>query len=431
MRKRSSVRASLDRRFTVLRTSNVRRFFIGYLTSNVGTAMSSIALAFAVLDSGHGASGLGIVFAAGIVPQIAFMLVGGLIADRLGRRQVMLTADLARTASQALLAALVFVGSPPIWVFAGLAAVVGVGDAFFTPALSGLTVEVARKEELSDANALFGIANSGSQVVGPALAGIMISLTQPATVLALDAATYLVSAIALAGLRLPNVSLPTQPPLVRQLVAGWEEFRSRRWIWLTTTQFALFNLLTWGPFLLLGPLVAHQSLDGARSWGFILAGYGAGSVVGGILALGHSPRHPLTVAILATLGFPLPVALLAVGASTAEIALAAVIAGVGSAVFNIFWSTTLQHEVPADAQARVQSFVLVGAYSAGPIAYAAAGPIAAATSPQTVLAFGAAWSILATLAVLSTRSVRAVGWPKPSPAADFRSSNGTEAPFAP
>ncbi len=402
---------SLSRRFAVLATPNVRRFFVGYLTSNVGTAMSATALAFAVLDSGYGAGGLGVVFAAGIIPEIAFMLAGGLFADRLGRRRVMLTADLARTASQGTLAGLVFAGSPPVWAFAGLTAVVGAGNAFFTPALTGLTVEVARKEELSDANALFGMASSGANVVGPALAGILISLTDPATVLAIDAGTYLASAVALAGLRLPNIALPGQPSIARQLVTGWKEFRSRRWIWLTTTQFALFNLLTWGPFLVLGPVIAHQSLDGARSWGFILAGYGAGSVLGGILAMGRKPRHPLVVATAATLGYPLPVGMLALGASTPEVALAALLGGIGSAVFNIFWSTTIQHEIPAGAQARVQAFVLVGAYSAGPIAFAGAGQIAAATSPKTVLAFGAAWSILATFAVLSTHSVRAVLWP--------------------
>jgi hypothetical protein len=231
-------------------------------------------------------------------------------------------------------------------------------------------------------------------------------------VLAIDAGTYLASAIALAGLRLPNVALPGRQSIVRQLVAGWEEFTSRRWIWLTTTQFALFNLLTWGPFLLLGPVVAHQSLDGARSWGFILAGFGAGSVLGGILALGRRPRQPLVVATAATLGYPIPVGMLALGASTPEVALAAAVGGIGSAVFNIYWSTTIQHEIPEEAQARVQAFVLVGAYGAGPIAFAGAGPIAAATSAKTVLAFGAAWSILATIAVLSTRSVRAVAWPE-------------------
>jgi MFS family permease len=420
----------LDSRFAVLSNRNVRRFFIGYLTSKIGTAMSSIALAFAVLDSGHSASGLGVVFAAGLLPQIAFMLAGGVIADRLGRRFVMLAADLTRASSQGILAVLVFIGSPPIWAFAVLAAVVGIADAFFNPALNGLTVEVARTDELSDANALFGIANSGSQVVGPALAGLVISFTQPAIVLALDGATYFISAVALAGLRLPDISLSSQPPLLRQLVAGWQEFRSRQWLWITTTQFALFNLLTWGPFLLLGPLVAHKSLDGPRSWGFILAGYGLGSVGGGLLALGRRPARPLTVATLATFGFPIPVALLAIGASTTEIALAAVLAGVGSAVFNTFWSTTLQHAVPAEAQARVQSFVLVGAYSAGPIAYAAAGPVASATSPQAVLGFGAAWSAFASLIVLSRRSVRAVDQVHPPPAADQERSDNVDASAA-
>jgi hypothetical protein len=104
--------------------------------------------------------------------------------------------------------------------------------------------------------------------------------------------------------------------------------------------------------------------------------------------------------------------MLALGASTPEVALAAAVGGIGSAVFNIYWSTTIQHEIPEEAQARVQAFVLVGAYGAGPIAFAGAGPIAAATSAKTVLAFGAAWSILATIAVLSTRSVRAVAWPE-------------------
>ena len=75
-----------------------------------------------------------------------------MIADRLGRRQVMLAADLLRTASQALLAALLFAGHPPIWAFAVLAGIVGVGDAFFTPAFNGLVVEIAPTDELGDAN---------------------------------------------------------------------------------------------------------------------------------------------------------------------------------------------------------------------------------------------------------------------------------------
>ncbi len=119
--------------FRVLRHRNVRLCFSGYLPSNLGTAMASLALVFAVLDSGGSAADLGYVLAAGIVPQVALMIGGGVVPDRIGRRQVMLGADLLRTASEALLAALLFAGHPPIWVFAVLAGAVGVGDAFFTP----------------------------------------------------------------------------------------------------------------------------------------------------------------------------------------------------------------------------------------------------------------------------------------------------------
>ncbi|MGO9298222.1 MAG: MFS transporter, partial [Streptosporangiaceae bacterium] len=118
-------------RFSVLRERNFRRFCIGYSTSLFGTAMSSVAIAFAVLGSGGTATELGLVFAAGIVPQVALMLGGGLAADRLGSRRVMLAADAARCCAQAGLAAAVLLGRPPVWVFVALAFVVGTGDAVF------------------------------------------------------------------------------------------------------------------------------------------------------------------------------------------------------------------------------------------------------------------------------------------------------------
>jgi MFS family permease len=114
----------------VLRHANLRRFYISFAASKLGTAMASIALAFAVLDSRGSAVDLGYVFASGIVPQVALMLGGGVFVDRFGRRRIILGADVLRTASQAVLAGLLFAGHPPIWAFCVLAAV-GVGDALF------------------------------------------------------------------------------------------------------------------------------------------------------------------------------------------------------------------------------------------------------------------------------------------------------------
>lgn len=376
--------------------------------------MANVALAFAVLDSGGDAADLGFVYAAGIVVQVVFMVGGGVLADRLGRRRVMLGADVLRTVCQGLLAGLLFVGHPPIWVFVVLVAARAVGDAGFQPAFTGLIVDIAPRDEVADANALFGTSEAASAVAGPAVAGILIALGDPATVIALDALSFAVSAVALAGLKLPPLDRGPGRSVLNDLIDGWETFRSRRWLWVVTIQFALFNLVAWGPFLLLGPVLSKQDLSGARSWGAIMAAYALGSVAGGVAALGRQPTRPLLIAAIGTVGYPVPLIMLALNASTVEIAAGAIIAGLGSAAFNIFFSATIQRELPADAQARISAFVSVGAYSAGPIAFAAAGPLAELVGAHAVLGVGAAWALLSSLIVIALPTIRDLRWEAPA-----------------
>ena len=188
----------------VLRGRSFRRFFIGYTTSLLGTSMSAVAVTFAVLDDGGSAADLGYVLAARILPQVALVLGGGVLADRIGRRPVMLAADGLRCGAQAALAVALLAGRPEVWVFAALAALVGTGDAFCGPALDGLMIEIAPSEELGSANALCGLTQSGTGIIGPALAGLLVALAGPAVVIAIDAASYAVSTLALAMLRPPD-----------------------------------------------------------------------------------------------------------------------------------------------------------------------------------------------------------------------------------
>src|SRR6202035_4699504 len=325
-------------RFAVLRVRDFRLFYVGYSASLLGTAMSSVAIAFAVLGDGGTATGLGLVFAANIVPMVAFMLFGGALADRLGRRLVMLTADLVRCAAQAVLAVALTIGRPGLWLFVAAAFVVGTGNAFFSPALSGLPVQLVPSARLGDANALLGSAQPAAQVAGPALAGILIAVTSPALVIAVDAGSYALSALALAGLRFPEtVERPGQPAhqarsLLRELAEGWAEFTTPPWLWPRTVQFALFNLVTWGPYLVLGPVLARQYLGGARAWGTILACYGGGAIVGGLLALGRRPARPLLVCTLTTFGFALPPLALALHLPLPAVSATALAAGLATAV---------------------------------------------------------------------------------------------------
>lgn len=371
--------------------------------------MASIAIIFAVLNSGGSASDLGYVMAAGIVPQILLLLGGGVFADRIGRRPIMLGADIVRFGAQGALAAALFAGRPSIWVFIVASFLRGAGDSFFGPALTGLTVEMVSTDELANANALLGVANSGTSVAGPALAGLLVALVGAPTVIAIDAGSYAVSAFALSRLQLGRRK-PTSNSLIRDLIDGFDEFRSRSWVWITSVQFSLFNLITWGPFLVLGPVLAKQYLSGARAWGIVMAVYGLGAVLGGILALGRRPRKPVAVSAIASLGYPIPCAALALHAPVVAVAAAALMAGIGSALFLTFWYTALQQQVPADALARVDSFVVLGAYIFGPAAFALAGPVAAAVGAASVLGAGAIWATASSLLVLALPAVRSVTW---------------------
>jgi hypothetical protein len=397
-------------RLAPLRERNFRRFYAGYVTSLLGTSMSGVAVIFAVLGSGGTAAELGYVAAAQIVPQVAFVLAGGVLADRLGRRPVMLCADALRCCAQAALAAALFAGRPQIWLFMLLAGLVGTGEALFDPALDALKVQITPGDALVSANALTGAARSATGIAGPALAGILVALTGPAPVIALDAASYTASMLALVMLRLPG-SRPASPrPLRQEFGEGWRQFASRAWLCLTTVQFALFNLITWAPYLVLGPVLARDYLGGARAWGLIQAASGAGALLAGLGLLGRKPRRPMLAATLGTFGYPVPCLLLALRAPGPAVAGGAFVAGAGGAVFLTFCLTAMQQHVPAESLARVSSFVTFGAFGLGAAGLALAGPVAQVAGITRVLGAGAAWAVLSSAVVLALPPTRAVRW---------------------
>jgi len=398
----------LHRRLAVIRERDFCRFFIGYATSLLGSSMASIAVSFAVLETGGGGTELGYVLAARILPLVLVLLVGGVVTDRLGSRQVMLTADAVRCLTQAGLAVSLLGGAPGLWTLVVLVALWGAAEALFTPALNALVPHITHGDTLSDANALLGVARSFASIAGPVLAGVLTAVTGASSVLALDSASYAASILAL--LLLPRTAMPALPAssFVADLREGWTEFRSRTWLWVTSVQGCLFNLLVWAPFLVLGPVVAQQRLGGASSWGLVMALYGAGAVVGGIAMLGRHPRRPLLVATVATLGWSLPSAVLSTGRSLPWICAAALIAGIGSAVCGALQATITQRQVPPGALARVSAYNSFGAFALGPVGLAAAGPASVLIGTSGVLGFGAVWQITTVVAVLALPPIRVV-----------------------
>jgi MFS family permease len=414
----------LRQRVGVLQEPNFRRFYTGYLTSLLGSAMSPVAVAFAVLESGAHATGLGWVFAANVVPQVLFMPLAGVVADRLGRRRAMLGADVLRCGAQICLAAALFAGRPPLWLFVLLAWLGGTGTAFFSPSLTALTVEMAPAGQLGNANALYSLANSATRILGPALGGALVAIAGSATVVAIDAASYLASVLALSLLALPPVRPeprpaaqgvtqvpPTRRPSLRaDMAEGWADFRSRTWLWVTTVQFAFFNLITWAPWMLLGPVLGLEYLGGASVWGAIMAAQGAGAIAAGLLCLGRHPRRPIVVATVGTFCYALPDIPMALHATAPWVAVAAFACGAGAAVSNTFSGTALQQQVPPQMLARVSSLTMFPSYGIGVIGYMIDGPLAGAIGTSAVFGIGAAYGLLSSAAVLTVPAVRAVRW---------------------
>jgi hypothetical protein len=175
-------------------------------------------------------------------------------------------------------------------------------------------------------------------------------------------------------------------------------------------QFALFNLITWAPYLLLGPVLSKDYLGGARAWGIILTANAAGAILAGTLLVGRRPRRPVVVSVIGAFGYPMPCLLLALHAPVYGVAAGALAAGVGSAVSSTFWTSALQQQVPPEMLARAMAFSLTGSFALGSAAFTIIGPIAVVVGAGTVLGVAAAWGILSPAVVLAVPAVRSVTW---------------------
>jgi MFS family permease len=382
-----------------------RLLFVGQSLSLVGDGMVNVALPFAVLDLTGSATDLGFVFAAFTLPLVAFLLVGGVFADRFQQRGVMVSSDLTRFVSQGLVAVLLVSGQARIWELVVLQAVRGAALAFFQPASTALTPSTVPPELLQEANALRGLSLAFGQVIGPAVGGFVVAGIGPGWAIGFDSVSYAVSAVFLAALRLPRrAPLPPQPFLY-DLLDGWREFTARTWVWANLVFIGIGNMIfNW--FFVLGAVVAKRSLGGAHSWGLIVAALGLGAVVGGVVALRIRPRRPLVVANLGLVLFALPPALLALRPPVALIAAGALVGGIGGTLFNAVWETALQRHIPPERLSRVTAYDWFVSTAANPAGQALAGPIAGGIGIDAALAMGAGWLFVAPFLVLAIPSVR-------------------------
>jgi predicted MFS family arabinose efflux permease len=392
----------------VLRERPFRLVFSAQVVSLLGDGIVPVALAFAILDLTGSATDLGIVLAARTVPLVGCLLVGGVVADRFSRRRVMIAADLVRFASQGLLGVLLVSGEARLWQLAGLQVILGAASGFFNPASTGLIPMVAGAR-LQEANALRGIALAVGLIAGPVIAGILVATVGSGEALLADAGTYAVSAALLLRVHVAERPRSGKPAsFLGELHDGWREFSSRTWVWTIVAACSLGNMFG-AAYYVLGPVVAKQSLGGSGPWAAVLAAGGLGQVLGGVMVMRVRPRRPLRIAVAACVLPALPMLLLAAVAPVPAIALAALVGGSGSMVFNTLWETTLQQHVPPAALSRVSAYDWFGSLTFQPIGFALVGPIAAALGLTATLYAAAVADLVVIGSLLLVRDVRTLG----------------------
>jgi MFS family permease len=392
-------------RFGALQEPEFRLLWLGRTASSIGDALIPVALAFAVIDETGSATDLGLVLASYSVARVLLILAGGVWADRLPRRLMMLAADAVRAVSQGTVAVVLVTGAAEIWHLAAAAAISGGAEAFFRPASTGFIPETVSAGRLQQANALIGVSDSATWLFGPAVSGVLVAAFGPGWVFAVDAASFAGSAAFLLAMRVAEGAPEERQPFVREVVGGLREIAARRWLSASLVSFALGNVAL-ATYFVLGPLVAERELSGARDWGLTLTGGAVGGLAGSVLAIRYKPARPLLAgnlimlleaAALIALIPPLPTFGLALGAALTFAAIT---------FFNAMWETVLQEHIPRRALSRVSSLDAVVSFVFMPLGFTIAGPVSAAIGIQAALAAAAALATGAMLFPLCFASVR-------------------------
>lgn len=396
---------------SVLRDCNMRRLALAHLMSAAGDGIVLAALPFAILVAG-GTDGQ---FAAALAIQaftmVAFLLPSGVIGDRFNRRRVLVVADLLRFGARGAFALMLVLGEATFWQLLVAQAANGGGTALFNTTMDGFVPEVISGEKrLLKVNALRFLALSLGMTLGPAIGGFIYSEAGIATTFALDAGTFLISALLIWHLPTPFAEKSVEPVTLRSLIKdvgeGWDTFWKIRWYWRVATEFAVINALVFAPYFVIGPHVAKESLGGSLAWAQILVGLGAGQLIGAVVAMTWEPKRPLLAATSIVAVWILPLLALAVVAPVGVLAASAAFAGIAFAMFGAIWETVKQTHTPPHLRARLGSLDHLGSLGLVPFGYLLGAAMLATVGATAGLVAGALILVAATLSVVVDPSVR-------------------------
>ena len=396
-----------------LRLREFRLLWTGMALSLLGDGVLLVAMAWQAYELSDSPAAMSLVGVALTVPQVALLLVGGVVSDRFERRRVMLVADAVRGACLAVLATLSLTGAVQLWHLAAVAAVYGAASGFFMPAFDALVPELVPESRLPEANALDQFVRPAALwLFGPSLGGVLIATAGVGWAFAFDAATFAVSVVCL--LRLPRRSPATPEPMTvraaaRELREGFAFVRRHTWLWATFGAATLTYLLFLGPTEVLLPYLVKHDLGGdAHDLGIVLSAGGVGALLAAfVIAQTGLPRRVMTFTYTVWALATLAVAGYGLARSGWQLMVAAALVSGLEAAGAVAWTTTKQRLVPPELMGRVSSFDWFISIAGLPVSYALTAPVAAAVGTRETLVGAGVLGALVTGAVLFVPGVRA------------------------
>ena len=392
----------------VLAHKYVKRLFVARFISNYGNGMGPIALAFGILGLPNGSANLlGLVLGTTTVLFLVMAPFGGVIADKYGRAKMVGLTDMAGGLILFVQAGYFATGNVPIAVLLIVNGAFGILWGIFWPAFSGVIPAVLPEAGLQKGNALNALFTNSGMILGAASAGFLIDAFGPAITLGIDAASFFVSGLLVFTFRhLTPRAEHTENTMIDDLRHGWKVFISFRWIVIIVAVFS-FIVMCWAAAEnVLGPLIALEHFDGAKSWSYVITAESVGLVVGSLIAIKVKPKYPMRFLMLSSFTITFYIAALAKPQSLAVIAVCAFLFGITLDLWGTLWSTALQRKVPRDSLSRVSSFDAMGSLMFRPIGLAIAAPLSTLLGIETFIYILAIITVFAIVLPLFNSEVR-------------------------
>ena len=400
-------------RFPVLANRNFRLLLADRVMAPMAATFSLVGVSFAVLAATGSTADLSYVIAAQAAPSLVFLLVGGVIADRIPPQLVIVAANVMVAVGEGLFGILVLTSHPAVWVMIVLELVTGTGIALFYPASMALLPRLVPAEQMQEASAISRLTMNAAMMAGAALAGECVALFGAGWALAVCGIGMLTTVPLLLAIRVAPLArrdaaaaAERAPSMIRELREGWSEFRSHTWLWATVLQFAVVLTAWAGGFQVLGPAVANAHLGGAAAWGLISAAEATGLIVGGVVSLRWSPSRPILFVVLVGAAIAISPLSLAMLLPLWVICVTSFALGVAIEALSVVWTVTMAAKIPADKLARVSGYDGLGSMMGMPVGALVAGPLAARIGVSATQYGAAAITLVASALALIPREVR-------------------------